>query len=96
MALVERGLLDLDRPIEGSIRGWHVPTSPFGDVLTLRRLLSHTAGLSVGAIGTYIVGTEMPRSPKNSTVTRDAHRSPCVTRPTSSTTPAGATASCSS
>lgn len=60
MALVERGLLDLDRPIEGSIRGWHVPTSPFGDVLTLRRLLSHTAGLSVGAIGTYIVGTEMP------------------------------------
>ena len=60
MHLVERDLLDLDLPMEGSIRGWRIPASPTGSEITLRRLLSHTAGLSVGAIGTYIVGHPMP------------------------------------
>ncbi len=59
MYLTERGLLDLDRPVDGSIRGWKVPKRA-GDTITLRRLLAHTSGLSVGAIGTYVVGQAMP------------------------------------
>ena len=59
MYLTERRLLDLDRPVDGSIRGWQVPKQP-DDPVTLRRLLAHTSGLSVGAIGTYVVGQATP------------------------------------
>jgi len=47
MKLVEDGLLDLDAPIEGYLTRWHLPPSEFDhDLVTIRRILSHTAGLS--------------------------------------------------
>jgi CubicO group peptidase (beta-lactamase class C family) len=47
MKLVEDGLLDLDAPIEGYLTRWHLPPSEFDhDQTTIRRILSHTAGLS--------------------------------------------------
>lgn len=47
MKLVEDGLLDLDAPIEGYLTRWHLPPSEFDhDQVTIRRILSHTAGLS--------------------------------------------------
>lgn len=49
MRLVENGQLDLDAPVEQYLTRWHLPPSKF-DVsgVTIRRLLSHSAGLSVG------------------------------------------------
>ncbi len=49
MTLVERGTLDLDRPVESYLTRWHLPASPFSaNEVTARRLLSHTAGLTDG------------------------------------------------
>lgn len=48
MLLVERGVLDLDAPAERYLTRWHLPPSHFNsEGVTIRRLLSHTAGLSV-------------------------------------------------
>jgi CubicO group peptidase (beta-lactamase class C family) len=48
LRLVEQGRIDLDEPVVGHLRRWRPPPSPFDtDGITVRRLLSHTAGLSV-------------------------------------------------
>jgi CubicO group peptidase (beta-lactamase class C family) len=49
LSLVDRGLVDLDAPVERYLTRWHLPPSDFdhGGV-TVRRLLSHTAGLVDG------------------------------------------------
>ena len=48
LRLVEQGRIGLDDPVLGHLRRWHPPPSPFDtDAITVRRLLSHTAGLSV-------------------------------------------------
>jgi CubicO group peptidase (beta-lactamase class C family) len=53
LRLVESGRIGLDEPIVGRLRHWRPPPSPFdADGVTVRRLLSHTAGLSVhGYVG---------------------------------------------
>lgn len=46
LRLVEDGKLDLDTPVERYLTRWHLPPSEFNhDQVTIRRLLSHTAGL---------------------------------------------------
>jgi CubicO group peptidase (beta-lactamase class C family) len=46
MALVEDGLVDLDAPVENYLERWTLPESKFDhEQVTVRRLLSHTAGL---------------------------------------------------
>jgi CubicO group peptidase (beta-lactamase class C family) len=46
MKLVQDGKIDLDAPVERYLTRWHLPASSFNhDSVTLRRLLSHTAGL---------------------------------------------------
>jgi CubicO group peptidase (beta-lactamase class C family) len=48
LRLVEQGRIGLDEPVTGHLRRWRPPPSPFdADGITIRRLLSHTAGLSV-------------------------------------------------
>jgi CubicO group peptidase (beta-lactamase class C family) len=48
LRLVEQGRIGLDEPVVGRLRRWHPPPSPFDpEGITVRRLLSHTAGLSV-------------------------------------------------
>jgi CubicO group peptidase (beta-lactamase class C family) len=49
LSLVDRGLVDLDAPVERYLTRWRLPPSDFdhGGV-TVRRLLSHTAGLVDG------------------------------------------------
>jgi CubicO group peptidase (beta-lactamase class C family) len=49
MALVEEGKLDLDAPVGKYLTRWKLPESKFdNDKVTVRRLLSHTAGLTDG------------------------------------------------
>lgn len=52
MQLTERGLLQLDDPVDQFLTRWHLPDSEFDkSKVTLRRILSHTAGLSVHGYG---------------------------------------------
>jgi len=47
LRLVEQGRIGLDEPVVGHLRRWCPPPSPFkAEAITVRRLLSHTAGLS--------------------------------------------------
>jgi CubicO group peptidase (beta-lactamase class C family) len=49
MTLVEDGKLDLDAPVSRYLTRWSLPASAFdNDGVTVRRLLSHTAGLDDG------------------------------------------------
>jgi len=48
MRLVESGQLELDAPVEQYLTRWHLPPSNYdASGVTIRRLLSHSAGLSV-------------------------------------------------
>jgi CubicO group peptidase (beta-lactamase class C family) len=48
LRLVEQGRVGLNEPVLRHLRHWRPPPSPFdADGITVRRLLSHTAGLSV-------------------------------------------------
>lgn len=53
MMLVERGVLDLDRPVNDYLKRWQLPGNEFTarTPVTLRRALSHTAGLTVNGWG---------------------------------------------
>ena len=54
MRLVEQGRLDLDAPVERYLTRWHFPPSRFDEKgVTIRRLLSHTSGLSAGSSTGY-------------------------------------------
>jgi CubicO group peptidase (beta-lactamase class C family) len=47
MRLVESGKIDLDRSVDTYLNRWHLPRSTFENSdVTVRRLLSHTAGIS--------------------------------------------------
>ncbi len=50
LALVERGVLDLDESVNDRLSSWRIPGSEYTvtEKVTLRRLLSHSAGLSDG------------------------------------------------
>jgi CubicO group peptidase (beta-lactamase class C family) len=49
MRLVEQGRLDLDAPVSGYLTRWQLPDSQYDNSgVTVRRLLSHTAGLTDG------------------------------------------------
>jgi CubicO group peptidase (beta-lactamase class C family) len=49
MHLVETRALDLDAPVDQYLVRWHLPESEFdNDEVTIRRLLSHSAGLTDG------------------------------------------------
>jgi CubicO group peptidase (beta-lactamase class C family) len=59
MCLVERGELELDAPV--ATRRWQLPASSFDPKgVTLRRLLSHTAGLSLHGYPGFWPGDELP------------------------------------
>jgi CubicO group peptidase (beta-lactamase class C family) len=49
MKLVEQGKLDLDAPVQNYLTRWQLPPSQFDNKkVTIRRLLSHTAGITDG------------------------------------------------
>ena len=60
MQLTEKGLVKLDDPVDQYLIRWKLPVSQY-DVskVTLRRILSHTAGLSVHGYGGSEQGTKL-------------------------------------
>lgn len=62
MRLVENGQLELDRPVSAYLSRWQLPASDFGNEgVTIRRLLSHTSGLTDGlGFGDYASNEQLP------------------------------------
>lgn len=74
MKLVEENVLDLDTPVSNYLTRWQLPESGFDNSkVTVRRLLSHTAGFTDGlGFGDYFASETLPtleeslRSPRTS------------------------------
>lgn len=62
LSLVEQGSLSLEGDVNGVLRSWRLPASDFtnGRPVTLRDLLSHTAGTTVDGFDGYPVGGPVP------------------------------------
>jgi CubicO group peptidase (beta-lactamase class C family) len=60
--LVDKGLLSLDEDVNTKLRTWTVPQNKFTDArkVTLRLILSHTAGMTVHGFPGYAVGLPLP------------------------------------
>jgi CubicO group peptidase (beta-lactamase class C family) len=62
LRLVEQGRLSLDEDVNAKLKSWKVPENEFTktEKVTLRRLLSHSAGLTVHGFPGYDVTARMP------------------------------------
>jgi CubicO group peptidase (beta-lactamase class C family) len=62
LRLVDQGKLNLDKDVNGYLKAWKVPASPYttDQKVTLRRIFSHTAGLTVGGFPGYQAGKPVP------------------------------------
>jgi CubicO group peptidase (beta-lactamase class C family) len=62
MSLVEHGKLSLDENVNLKLKSWQVPDNEFtkDQKVTVRRLLSHSAGLTVHGFPGYEVGKPIP------------------------------------
>lgn len=63
---VEQGRLSLDADLNASLRTWQVPpgAQTVDKPVTLRRLLSHSAGFTVSGFEGYAVGAPLPTLPQ--------------------------------
>jgi CubicO group peptidase (beta-lactamase class C family) len=87
LRLVEAGKLDLDQDVNARLRAWKVPENAFtaAQKVTLRRLLSHGAGLTVHGYNGY--GRD---EPKPTTVQVLQGQAPANSRPVVVEAPPGA------
>lgn len=62
LRLVDEGRLDVDRNVNDYLRRWTVPANEFTErePVTLRRIMSHTAGLTVHGFADYLPGEALP------------------------------------
>jgi CubicO group peptidase (beta-lactamase class C family) len=62
LRLVEEGRISLDEDINSKLRSWRVPDNHFtkNHPVTLRQILSHSAGLTVDGFPGYPVGSPIP------------------------------------
>jgi len=66
LVMVQDGTLSLDAPINTALKSWTLPANSFtqDSPVTLRRLLSHTAGTTVHGFAGYVAGTPLPTVPQ--------------------------------
>ena len=62
LRLVDSGKLNLDTDVNEYLKSWRIPDSEFTAKakVTLRELLSHTAGITVPGFGGYLSGEPLP------------------------------------
>ena len=62
LSLVEHGKLSLDENVNQKLKSWQVPDNEFtkDEKVTLRRIMSHSAGLTVHGFPGYEVGKPIP------------------------------------
>jgi len=65
MKLKQDGVLDLDKDVNEYLKSWKIPAnSDWQPVITLRQLLSHTAGTTVHGFPGYMKSEEIPSLPQ--------------------------------
>jgi CubicO group peptidase (beta-lactamase class C family) len=66
MRLVQNGTLDLDQDVNAKLISWRVPENQFTahEKVTLRRILSHNAGLTVHGFPGYEARAPIPTVPQ--------------------------------
>lgn len=66
MQLVQAGRMELDAPVSNYLAQWQIPAGPFdAQQVTIRLLLSHTAGLTDGlGFGDYLPSESVPSLPE--------------------------------
>ena len=64
LKLVDEGKLDLDEDVNKYLKSWKIPSNEFtkDNPITLRQILSHTAGFSVHGFADYYPGEKLPTS----------------------------------
>lgn len=62
LRLVISGKLSLDKPVNEYLKSWKIPPNEYQDTqqVTLRRILSHSSGLTVGGFEGYRYGDSIP------------------------------------
>jgi len=62
LRLVDQGRLALDEDVNGRLQSWKIPAGEFieNEPVTLRRLLSHQAGINVHGFAGYAAGQPLP------------------------------------
>jgi CubicO group peptidase (beta-lactamase class C family) len=62
LRLVQAGTLDLDVDVNSYLKGWKIPENHFNSksVITLRKLLTHTGGITVHGFEGYAAGKSVP------------------------------------
>jgi CubicO group peptidase (beta-lactamase class C family) len=61
LRLVDQGVLDLDEDVNRRLKSWQIPrTGDWQPVVTLRQLVSHSAGLTVHGFPGYEYGETLP------------------------------------
>lgn len=58
--MTQNGNFALDENVNGKLKSWKVPANSFGKPVTLRGLLSHSAGLTVHGFPGYAVDVPLP------------------------------------
>ncbi len=66
LRLVEQGKLSLDEPVNTYLKSWKLPDNKFTakEKVTLRRIMSHSAGLTVHGFPGYAVTDSIPTLPQ--------------------------------
>jgi CubicO group peptidase (beta-lactamase class C family) len=83
MRLAQDGKIDLDAPVSRYVSRWRLPHSRWRNEVTVRRLLSHTAGLSMPSVSQY--DPELPVPALEKTLSSGKDRVRIVQRPGLST-----------
>jgi CubicO group peptidase (beta-lactamase class C family) len=60
LRLADQGKLSLTVPVNSLLGSWKLPEGPFTAKVTLERILSHSAGLTVGGFSGYPPGAVLP------------------------------------
>ena len=61
MKLVQEGLINLDVPVENYLTRWSLPETEFdNNGVTIRRILCHASGLSLGGVPAYLSKEKTP------------------------------------
>ncbi|MBK8021989.1 MAG: beta-lactamase family protein [Chloroflexi bacterium] len=65
LTLIDEGTLDLDADVNDYLKSWRVPkVGAWQPRITLRQLLSHSAGTTVSGFEGYVPGTPVPSVPQ--------------------------------
>lgn len=66
LRLVEQGKFTLDAPVNDYLKSWKIPENDFTktEKVTLRRLVTHSAGLNVHGFPGYAIGAPVPTVPQ--------------------------------